>query len=152
MTDRSLTHSSLNLERAYIAPPAAVFAAWTNLDALKQWAIPVDGWTAEYEAFEPIPGGREISTFTSPDGQVLRNEGTYGDIVPDERLVSLYTMASNGTRIFSGLLSVEFNPSDGGCRLQLSEQGVFYDGHDAPENHKLGYQSMLLALSAYLQP
>lgn len=150
MTERSITHSHINLERTYAATASQVFAAWTTLDALKQWAVPVKGWTVEYEAFDPRPGGREISTFTTPDGQVLRNEGTYGDMVPGERLVSLYTMSSDGTRIFSGVLSIELSPEGAGCKLRLTELGCFYDGHDKLENHKLGYGTTLDDLAVHL--
>lgn len=150
MTDRSITHSHINLERTYTVSPVQVYAAWTTLEALKKWSAPKSDWKVEYEVFEPRPGGREISTFTTPEGQVLHNDGTYGDMVPGERLVSLYTMSSDGTRIFSGVLSIELTPHETGCKLRLTELGCFYDGHDKPEHHKLGYTSMLDDLAAHL--
>lgn len=73
-------------------------------------------------------------------------------MVSDTRLTSLYTMRQGDTAIFSGILTVEFLPEGTGCQLRLTEQGVFYDGHDLPGNHKLGYQAMLAALRRFLPP
>ncbi|TIQ60251.1 MAG: polyketide cyclase, partial [Mesorhizobium sp.] len=42
-----------------------------------------------------------------------------------------------------GLLTVEFSPEGTGCRLVMTEQGAFLDGHDQPENHQAGWSQML---------
>jgi len=150
MTNRSMIHSSLNLERKYAAPPAKVFAAWSSADALSQWSIPAEGMTVRYERFEFQPGGAEVSIFQFDDGTRLINDGVFADIIKNQRIASLYTMRDGDEPVFSGLLTVEFLPTGNGCLLRLHESGVFFDGHDKPEHHKLGYTAMLNALDQYI--
>ena len=52
-------------------------------------------------------------------------------------------MTSGGTRIFAGLLTVEFTAAGKGCRMVMTEQGAFLDGHDIPANHEAGWNQML---------
>ena len=40
-------------------------------------------------------------------------------------------------------MTVEFAPAGKGCRMVMTEQGVFLDGHDIPANHEGGWNQML---------
>ena len=44
MTERSVEHSTIVIERNYDASPARVFAAWSTKEALLRWASPGEGW------------------------------------------------------------------------------------------------------------
>ena len=52
-------------------------------------------------------------------------------------------MTTGGKRIFAGLLTVEFSAAGKGCRMVMTEQGAFLDGHDIPANHEAGWNKML---------
>jgi uncharacterized protein YndB with AHSA1/START domain len=151
MTERSVRHATIRLERTYAAPPARVFAAWSTPAALARWAMPGDGWTVAFDRFEFEPGGIEISRFGPPDGATYVNHVRYEDIVPDARIVSSSAMTCGERRLFAGLLTVELHPAGAGCRMVVTEQGAFLDGHDRPEHHEAGWGAMLDNLAAELR-
>ncbi|ATU92379.1 SRPBCC family protein [Phyllobacterium zundukense] len=151
MTERSVQHSTIVIERTYDASPARVFYAWSDKDALLRWINPGGTWDMAYDHFEFRVGGQDISRFGRRGGETYTNRTYYQDIVQDERIVSAGTMDRDGTRIFSGLTTVEFKPSGKGCRMVMTEQGVFLDGGDVPENHQAGWDSMLDSLGNELQ-
>jgi uncharacterized protein YndB with AHSA1/START domain len=152
MTERSIRHSTIVLERTYAASPKRVFAAWSDPEALLRWGNPGEGWTTSLERFEFKVGGSDLSKFGPADGsQVFVNETRYLDIVQDSRIISAGMMTSAGNTLFTGLLTVELAPEGNGCRLVLTEQGAFLDGHDLPENHEAGWGTMLDNLAEELE-
>ena len=44
MTERSVQHATIVVERTYAASPARVFAAWSDKDALLRWGNPGETW------------------------------------------------------------------------------------------------------------
>jgi len=143
MTERSANHSTIVIERTYDASPSRVFAAWSDPQAMLRWAAPGEGWESAFDRFEFEVGGAEVSRFGPKGGMTYRNEARYLDIVPDERIVSASLMTMGDIRIFAGLTTVEFGPAGKGCRMVMTEQGVFLDGHDVPANHEGGWNQML---------
>lgn len=143
MTTRSAKHSTIVLERTYDAAPARVFAAWSDPQALLRWGSPGEGWEQTFEAFDFRVGGGELSKFGPAGGPVYVNRTRYEDIVPDQRIVSSGQMTEGDKSLFIGILTVEFNAAGKGCRMVMTEQGVFLDGHDKPENHEAGWGQML---------
>ena len=63
MSEPSVVHDTLVLERTYDASPARVFKAWADPAARGRWDVPGEGW--EVAAFESDfrVGGREFSRF-----------------------------------------------------------------------------------------
>jgi uncharacterized protein YndB with AHSA1/START domain len=144
MTARSTEHSTIVLERIYEASPQRVFAAWSNKEALLRWGRPGDGWEVSIDRFEFKVGGGELSSFGPRGGDApYVNETRYLDIVANERIISAGVMAHGEARIFAGMLTVEFHAAASGCRMVMTEQGVFLDGHDIPANHQAGWNAML---------
>ena len=143
MSERSVNHSTIVIERSYDASPSRVFAAWSDPQALLRWGSPGEGWVSAFDRFEFKVGGCELSRFGPKGGEPYLNETRYLDIVPDKRIVSAGSMTSGGTRIFAGLLTVEFTAAGKGCRMVMTEQGAFLDGHDNPANHEAGWNRML---------
>ena len=143
MTARSVEHSTIVIERSYDASPARVFAAWSTKEALLRWGSPGEGWESSIDRFEFKVGGVETSRFGPKDGATYVNQTRYLDIVPNQRIVSAGSMTSGEQRIFAGMLTVEFKPAGSGCRMIMTEQGAFLDGHDIPANHEAGWSQML---------
>lgn len=143
MSERSVQPATITMARVYEAPPARVFAAWSEPQALLRWGSPGDDWDMTYERFDFREGGGDICRFGPKGGEVYVNETRYFDIVPEQRIVSAGTMTAGGRRLFAGLLTIEFHPSGSGCRMVLTEQGVFLDGYDQPGNHEAGWSQML---------
>lgn len=143
MVQRSVIHSTIVLARTYDASPARVFAAWSDPVALQCWGSPGEGWESEIDRFDFRVGGIAVSRFGPKGGDSYVNETRYLDIVPHQRIVSAGGMTCGDKRLFVGMLTVEFNPEGKACRMVMSEQGAFLDGHDLPENHQAGWDRML---------
>jgi uncharacterized protein YndB with AHSA1/START domain len=148
MTERSVTHATFAVERAYDASPARVFAAWTDHAAKTRWFGFSEGG-GEHELDFRV-GGRELSRGIGPSGKEFTFEGVYHDIVPDERILYAYDMHMGDVRISVSLATVELKPDGDGTRLTYTEQGAFLDGHDIPDRREQGMGTLLDALGEEL--
>lgn len=80
MNERSIQHATFVIERTYGASPAWVFAAWADPEAKARWF-------PKPNEFDFRVGGREIHR-----GAVYTYDACYQDIVPDQRIISTYTL------------------------------------------------------------
>jgi len=151
MTDRSVTHTTFVIERAYDAAPARTFAAWSDPALKVRWFMGPEDWeSGDYELDFRI-GGRERSAGGPPGGEVHIYEARYHDIVPEKRIVYAYDLFLDDTRISVSLATVEFAPEGAGTRLVLTEQAVFLDGYDVPVEREHGTGQLLDALGEELR-
>ena len=131
MTERNVTHSSFVIERVYNAPPARVWAAWSDEEAKKLWFGGGDGlWTPLERAFDFRVGGRERAVGRWNSGTVSAFDALYWDIIAEERIVYTYEMHIDGVKISVSLATVELRPEGEGTRLKVTEAGAFLDGYD----------------------
>jgi uncharacterized protein YndB with AHSA1/START domain len=151
MTERSVTHATIVVERSYDAVPARVFTAWANPAAKARWFAGPDEWGRAAFELDFRVGGREISRDGPPGGPIYAFDARYHDIVPDQRIVYSYDMYLDETRISISLATVEFRPAGAGTRLILTEQGAFLDRYDTPAQREQGTGALLNALGAELR-
>ena len=76
----------LVLERVVDIPPSAIWDAWTKPRQLVKWFTPAP-WTTVKCTVDLRPGGRFFSLMRSPEGEEFPNEGTYLEVIPNQRLV-----------------------------------------------------------------
>lgn len=148
---RSTEHATFVVERAYLASPARVFAAWATAEVKARWFCgPADLWKEQSRELDFRVGGRErlVGAFTS--GAVSTFEAGYRDIVPDQRIVYSYEMHIDDQRISVSLATVELKPEGAGTCVVLTEQGVFLDGQDDPARREAGTRALLENLDAVL--
>jgi uncharacterized protein YndB with AHSA1/START domain len=144
--------------RVIAAPPAQVFAALVDREALAAW-LPPDGMTARFERFDPRPGGsyRLVLTYAdashaagkaSADSDIV--EARYVDIVPDVRVVQTVDFVSDDPA-FAGTMTMtwEVTAVDGGTRVDITADNV-PDGISA-EDHARGLASSLANLAEHVQ-
>jgi uncharacterized protein YndB with AHSA1/START domain len=143
MNEPSAQHSTFVIERSYKHAPSKVFAAWAGQAAKASWFPKVD-------EFDFRVGGHEFNSGGPLGGPVYTFDARYQDIVPDRRIVFSYTLDMEDIRIAVSVTTVEFKPDDGGTRLIYTEQGVFLDGHDTPEQHEHGTKALLDRLGDFL--
>ena len=156
MTDRSVIHDTFSIERTYPAAPSRVFAAFASAEAKGTWGDtgelePAEGAAATQE-FDFRPGGRERFGVRY-DGQTMRYDALYYDIVPDQRIVYSYEMYADDARISVSVATIEFAKSGDGTVLTWTEQGAYLDGIDgaqAPTLREGGTTEMLDGLTRYL--
>lgn len=151
MSERTVRHDTFTIERTYAAPSARVFAAWADPAAKRVWFAEGDGWDLfGYEQDFRI-GGKETSSFRFKGGDVISNDTTYLDIVPEKRIVFAYTMAIAGKPMSASLGTAEFVPEGAGTKLILTEHDAFFDGIDKSGSRKNGCAGLLVRLDQYLK-
>lgn len=146
MSKRSATHSTFVIERDYDAAPARVFAAWADVNAKGQWFGPGGEQQLQLDFRE---GGREHFEAAVADA-VYSYDALYEDIVPDERIVYTYNMHRDGVRMSVSVTTVELLADRDRTHLRYTEQGVFLDGEDTPEQREHGTKELLDKLSEAL--
>ncbi|MBD0319877.1 MAG: SRPBCC family protein [Gemmatimonadetes bacterium] len=141
----STTHDTFSLERTYPAPPARVFAAWSDRDAKARWFACHAEYTLDFRV-----GGGELTRGGEPGGPVFSTETRFHDIVPERRIVYTYALHRDATLVSVAIVTVELAPAGTGTRLVLTEQGTYPDGHMAPEQIRTGTADALRRLDAEL--
>ena len=88
------------MEREFAAPPALVFRAFSDPDALKQWYGP-DGFSITVLAMDFRVGGLFRFTMHGPDGTDYPNRIQYREITPNTRLLYRHGIdADNDPNVF----------------------------------------------------
>jgi uncharacterized protein YndB with AHSA1/START domain len=147
MSERSVEHATIVIERRYPASPERTFAAWADVDAKARWmGVPEGELELDFRV-----GGAERHRGTLPNGGVYAYQGVYQDIVRPRRILYTYEMFLDDSRISISLATAEFAPEQDGTRLVFTEQGAFLDGHEMPSRRDQGMGGLLDALGRELQ-
>ena len=144
--------------RVVAAPPARVYAAFVDEEALAAW-LPPEGMTARFERFDLRPGGsyRLVLTYTdaatasgkaTPDSDIV--EARYVALVPEIRVVQAVDFASDDPA-FAGTMTMTWavQEIEGGTRVEIVAEDV-PDGISA-EDHAAGLTSSLENLARHLE-
>jgi len=151
MTERSVTHATFSIERTYDSPPAKVFKAFADPAMKRRWFAEGEGWQVEEFTVDFKVGGYERSRFRFQGGAPIRNDTSYHDIVPNERIILAYTMTIGDNRISASLATFEFKQAGSGTQLVCTEQGAFLDGLDTAGPREAGWRDLLEALGKALK-
>ena len=144
--------------RVIAAPPASVYAAFVDPDALVAWLPPGD-MSGRFERFDARPGGsyRMVLTYADASGAPGKAtadsdivEARFVDVVPDERIVQAVDFVSDDPA-FAGTMTMtwEVTEVDDGSRVEFRADDV-PDGISA-EDHAAGLTSSLAKLTAYVE-
>jgi uncharacterized protein YndB with AHSA1/START domain len=90
--------TDLVIDRIINVPVEKVWAAWTQPELIKQWFTPKPWKTVEVDN-DLRPGGRTNVVMESPEGQRFPNNGSYLEVVPNNRLT------------FTSVLLEDFRPA-----------------------------------------
>jgi uncharacterized protein YndB with AHSA1/START domain len=144
---RSVVHASFAIERRYKAPPARVFAAWSDPKAKSAWFHGPDERSRENLELDFRVGGKEHAAGVAKDGTVHTYDAVYLDIVPDQRFILTYWMHINAAPISASLQTVELAADGAGTRLIFTEQAAFLDGYDDAGSREHGTRWLLEQLA-----
>ena len=155
MPESNIIHNTFVIERTYPQSPARVFAAFADPAKKRRWYAESPNHDIEDFAMDFRVGGPERYTFrfnaTAPfPGVTLENEGTYHDIVPDQRIVTASTMSLGGKRISCSLVTIELVAAENGTALRCTHQAVFFEGSGGPAMREAGWRSLFDRLATEL--
>ena len=138
---------SLTLSRRINAPPAKVYAAWTDPQKIVHWFGPSRVRAGSLQAETDLRvGGRYRISFHSEAGEYSEVGGVYREIVPNARLV--FSWAWHSTPERESLVTVSLKP-DGGGTLLVFRHEQFFD-QAARDNHERGWNELFDKLAAFL--
>jgi uncharacterized protein YndB with AHSA1/START domain len=140
----TLTKPSLTLKRRLKAPPAKVYAAWTQAEQLARWFGPAQVDVALAEADARV-GGRFRVVFKGTDGEEHDVRGIYREVMPNHKLV--FTWAWRTTPERESLVTVTLKPDGDGTLLTLLHEQFFDE--PARDRHQNGWSGTLDKLEAY---
>lgn len=129
---------SLTLVRRFKAPPANVYAAWTEPEQMLLWWGPDAGPVLSAEA-DVHPGGRFRVVFRTLDGEQHECRGTYREVEPDRRLVFTWQWLSMPER--ESLVTVALRAVPDGTELTLTH-AQFHD-EKTRDSHRSGWNGAL---------
>jgi uncharacterized protein YndB with AHSA1/START domain len=136
---------SLTLKRRFNAPPAKVYAAWTDPTKIAQWFGPDSGAVRSAETDVRV-GGRYTVVFFTEDGEEHHVSGVYREVVPNEKLV--FTWAWRSTPERESLVTVLVKPDGDGSLFTLIHEQFFDQA--ARDRHEYGWTGCLNKLEQFV--
>jgi len=143
--------------RSIAAPPDLVYAALMDPEALLAW-LPPAGMTAEFEHFDPQPGGSYRMVLTYEDGSGARGKSTadsdvvevrFMDVVPGSRVVQAVDFVSDDPALAGTMtMTWQVTADERGTLVEIRADNV-PDGISA-QDHAEGMASSLEHLASYL--
>ena len=128
------TKPSLTIKRRFNAPPAKVFAAWTDPEKVKRWMGPGEVKVLRAESDLRV-GGRYRMAHAGAGRREHDVGGVYREVVPNEKLV--FTWAWKSTPERESLVTVTFKPDGDGTMLTLLHEQFFDE--EARDRHNHGW-------------
>jgi len=145
MATQTATKPSLTLKRRLNAPPAKVFAAWTDPEKIKGWMGPGEVKTVMAQT-DPRVGGHYRILMRAPSGEEHDVSGVYREVIANEKLV--YTWAWKTMPERESLVTVQFKADGAGTLLTLTHEQFFDD--EARDRHQGGWIGALDKLERYV--
>ncbi|WP_095089376.1 SRPBCC family protein [Mesorhizobium sophorae] len=152
MTERSVIHSTIVLERTYDAVPARVFQAFADPEARMRWGAPSKTAELVYDKADFRVGGLDVSRCGPRGSLIYRVENRYVDIVPEQRIVSTELVCEGWDRLSVSLITIEFQPVGASTRLVLTDQIAAFGDKDMIAGSEAGFSAALDNLAAEFVP
>lgn len=134
----------LSVSKWIRAKRAAVYAAWTEPEMMRQWFCPRDLELVSAEADVRV-GGRFRAAMSNGQETYTVN-GIYREVVPGERLVFSHQWEEGDAALT--LVTVEFTDQDGGTLVSLRHQG--FRDQQSQKGHTEGWQSTFDSLVDFM--
>jgi uncharacterized protein YndB with AHSA1/START domain len=145
MSTQTATKPSLTIKRRLKAPPAKVFAAWTDPEKVKRWIGPGEAKAVSVEC-DVRTGGRYRWVMQTPSGEQHNVGGVYREVIPNEKLV--FTWAWKSTPERESVVTVLLKSDGEGTLLTLTHEQFFDE--DARDRHEGGWTSALDKMDKFL--
>jgi len=150
MTPRkTIADNELLIIRTFDAPPAVVFALWSNAEHMKRWMGPKD-FTCPEASIDFRVGGAYRAMIASAEHGENWFGGIYREIVPDKRLAFTFTWENEGPSAgIETLVTITFEERDGKT-VQTFHQAPFRDV-ERRDSHVGGWSEAFDKQAAYAE-
>ncbi len=140
---------TVRFQRVFKAPPARVFKAFTDPDAMVKW-LPPHGFTAKVHHLDAKVGGTYKMSFTNfSTGNGHSFGGSYLEIVPNEKLV--HTDKFDDPNLPGEMkVTITFKKVLVGTEVNIVQEGI--PDVIPPEACCLGWQESLTLLALLVDP
>jgi len=132
------------VSRLIKAPPAAVYRACTDLDAIVRWRVP-DSMAGRVDS---VDGATYRMSLTYPDGHADRFEATFVELVPNERIVERIRFAA-ADRAGEMAMTTTLRAVDGGTEVMVAYENL--PGSIRPEDNAEGTRQALAKLAGLVE-
>lgn len=129
---------SLTLVRRIKAPPAKIYAAWTEPEKMAAWFGPAGAALVSAET-DPRVGGRFRVVMDAENGERHDVSGTYREVEPERKLVFSWAWITTPER--ESQVTVSLRPVAEGTELTLLHERFFDEA--AREGHRGGWSEAL---------
>jgi uncharacterized protein YndB with AHSA1/START domain len=143
--ESAVLQPSLTLKRRLKAPPAKVFAAWTDPEKMTRWMGPGEISTMRAESDTRV-GGRYRIVMQAPNGEEYDVGGVYREVVANEKLV--FTWAWKSTPERESLVTLLLKPDGDGTLLTLTHEQ--FSDEESRDGHEQGWNSSLDKLEKFV--
>lgn len=142
------TSEELTITRIFDAPRELVFRMWSEPSHMQRWSCP-HGFTVTEGTMDFRLGGLWSACMRSPEGQDLRLQGQYKDIIAGKRIVMTHAwIGEDGRPGPSTLVSVTFADHEGKTKMTLHQTG--FESRASRDGHFGGWTECFEKLGAYL--
>jgi uncharacterized protein YndB with AHSA1/START domain len=138
MATETAVKPSLTVKRRFNAPPAQVFAAWTDPEKVMKWMGPGEV-KAAYAECDARSGGRYRWVMRAPSGEEHDVGGMFREVIPNEKLVFTWAWKTMPER--ESLVTVLLKPDGDGTLMTLTHEQFFDE--DARDRHHGGWNGAL---------
>jgi uncharacterized protein YndB with AHSA1/START domain len=145
MSTATAVKPSLTIKHRFNAPPAKVFAAWTDPEKVKRWMGPGAVVVLSAES-DPRTGGRYRWLMQTPAGEQHDVSGVYREVIPNEKLVFSWAWKSTPER--ESVVTLTFKPDGAGTLMTLLHEQFFDE--QARDSHQGGWNGAMEKLDKYL--
>ena len=148
MTAESTEKTSLEIKRFINAPPAQVYAAWTDPAQLKEWFGPEWVQTRDIVADARV-GGTFRWDLIDCDGKEVTIDGQYREVVPGKKIA--FSWRHHDDRVWEGrtsMVTIEFSDANGGTELLLTHEQL--PSEESRDDHGQGWKSVLDRLENFV--
>lgn len=148
MTD--LAHGTVVVDRHYPHPPAAVFAAYADIDQRSAWSAPSDAEELVFDSHDFRVGGHDGFRCGLKGNLVFSGTTRYEYIVDGSLIVFTESVTMNGDPRAVSLVAWHVTADGDGSRLTITDQVTSFVGPDEIEGQRAGYTGILDQLARFL--
>jgi uncharacterized protein YndB with AHSA1/START domain len=141
-----MSEGTLQIQRSYHAPAAAVFEAWTSEEVLRRWFHAERDWETPEAQVDLRVGGAVRVVMRDPDqGKEVGGGGRYTEIEPPNRLAFTWTWDGEERQT---LIELDFEEAEGQTTVRMTHSGLHDE--EAVSRHEYGWNNCLANLERAL--